>query len=185
MAPGRRGRTPPGVGPRCAPLGAIGPGGCGVGGGLLERQLPGSAVGRECMGVGGVQPAGAARQLLDQPVPPLRRTRLVPRREPGRPHRVSGCPDAHAMSLCLLASGVQGAARGGRGIAAGVCCAAAPGSANRGASAPPTYPPRPGHGAGGSGPGCGARIRTPQRAGVSVSPMCINGSGMGLDPSMK
>ena len=29
------------------------------------------------------------------------------------------------------------------------------------------------------------RIGTPQRAGVSISPMCINGNGMGLDPSMK
>ena len=55
----------------------------GVGGGLLERELSGSAVGRECVDIGGMRPAGAARRFLAQPV-------VLPLRSATRDRRSAG-----------------------------------------------------------------------------------------------
>ena len=78
----------------------------GVGGGLLERELRGGAVGRCGVGVGGLREARFARRLLERgsEVPPRRVPRQVRLRLPPRLQRVPCGPDAHPLSLYVLTS---------------------------------------------------------------------------------
>ena len=57
-----------------------------------------------CVDGGGLRPAGAARRLLGQRTqePPLRPPHQVHHRQPERLYRLPCCPDAHALSPCLL-----------------------------------------------------------------------------------